>query len=217
MANDLKSMLITDIVLNADNPREITPEKQELLVESVLSFPKMLAIRPVVLDASTHVVYGGNMRTRALLLIKDMPQQDIKAHLEKQTTYQRKTQFEKDELLDYWAKWQAKPLVRVLPVSNLTEAEQAEFIIKDNVGFGKWEYDQLANNWDNDILAEWGMDVWESSNADIDSFFQDKEDAGKEQGLHITIHVPKDMEADMDEIRQVVEAAVQEYTGVTVK
>lgn len=217
MANDLKSMLITDIVLNADNPREITPEKLELLVESVLSFPKMLAIRPVVLDASTHVVYGGNMRTRALLLIKDMPQQDIKAHLEKQTTYQRKTQFEKDELLDYWAKWQAKPLVRVLPVSNLTEAEQAEFIIKDNVGFGKWEYDLLANNWENDILAEWGMDVWESSNANIDSFFQDKEDAGKEQGLHITVHVPKDMEADMDEIRQVVEAAIENYAGVTVK
>ena len=69
MANDQKNMLVTDIVLNADNPRDITPDKLELLVQSILVFPKMLQLRPVVIDAATAVAYGGNMRTRALLLI----------------------------------------------------------------------------------------------------------------------------------------------------
>ena len=73
MANDLKNMLVTDIVLNEANPRSITEDKMQLLIQSILVFPKMLSLRPVVADASTHIAYGGNMRTRALLAIKDMP------------------------------------------------------------------------------------------------------------------------------------------------
>lgn len=217
MANDYKNMLVTDIVLNADNPREITPEKLELLVQSVLVFPKMLAIRPVVADAETHVVYGGNMRTRALLLIQQLSQQEIKEKLQQQTKYKRLTSFEQQELLEYWAKWQKRPLVRVQLVSDLTEAEKAEFVIKDNVGFGKWEFDELANKWDNNLLAEWGMDIWHNTDTDIDSFFTNAEQKDKGKGLHVLVSVPDEMEAELDEIRQVVEAAVADYAGVKVK
>lgn len=217
MANDYKNMLVTDIVLNADNPREITPEKLELLVQSVLVFPKMLAIRPVVADAETHVVYGGNMRTRALLLIQQLSQQEIKEKLQQQTKYKRLTSFEQQELLEYWAKWQKRPLVRVQLVSDLTEAEKAEFVIKDNVGFGKWEFDELANKWDNNLLAEWGMDIWHNTDTDIDSFFTEAEQKDKGKGLHVLVSVPDELEAELDEIRQVVEAAVADYAGVKVK
>lgn len=41
----------------------------------------------------------------------------------------------------------------------LTPDEQKRFIIEDNVGFGEWDYDILANEWDVDILQEWGLDM----------------------------------------------------------
>jgi hypothetical protein len=44
----------------------------------------------------------------------------------------------------------------------LTEEQKQEFIIKDNVGFGEWEWDILANEWDSTKLTEWGLDVWEN-------------------------------------------------------
>ena len=44
----------------------------------------------------------------------------------------------------------------------ITEEQKKEFIVKDNVGFGEWEWDMLANEWDSVQLAEWGLDVWEN-------------------------------------------------------
>lgn len=40
-----------------------------------------------------------------------------------------------------------------------TEEKRKEFTIKDNVGFGEWDWDALANEWDSDQLSEWGLDV----------------------------------------------------------
>jgi DNA modification methylase len=39
------------------------------------------------------------------------------------------------------------------------EQEQKEFIVKDNVGYGEWDWDDLANNWDAQELTEWGLDI----------------------------------------------------------
>jgi DNA modification methylase len=40
-----------------------------------------------------------------------------------------------------------------------TQEQRDEFLIKDNVGFGEWDWDQLANEWDAEKLDEWGLDV----------------------------------------------------------
>jgi len=40
-----------------------------------------------------------------------------------------------------------------------TEEQKNEFLIKDNVGFGEWDWDDLANEWDADKLTEWGLDI----------------------------------------------------------
>jgi hypothetical protein len=40
-----------------------------------------------------------------------------------------------------------------------TEEQKNEFLIKDNVGFGEWDWDDLANEWDKDDLEEWGVDL----------------------------------------------------------
>lgn len=49
--------------------------------------------------------------------------------------------------------------VPIIKASELTDEQQKEFIIKDNVGFGEWDWDQLANEWDVEQLTEWGLDV----------------------------------------------------------
>ena len=49
--------------------------------------------------------------------------------------------------------------VPVIKASSLTPEQQQEFIIKDNVGFGEWEWDVLANEWDVEKLSEWGLDI----------------------------------------------------------
>lgn len=52
---------------------------------------------------------------------------------------------------------------------DLSEEKQKEFIIKDNVGFGEWEWDTLANEWDEVQLGEWGVEVWTAPITDINS------------------------------------------------
>jgi DNA modification methylase len=42
---------------------------------------------------------------------------------------------------------------------DLTEEEKKEFIVKDNVGFGEWDWDSIANEWDDLPLSDWGLDV----------------------------------------------------------
>jgi ParB-like chromosome segregation protein Spo0J len=57
--------------------------------------------------------------------------------------------------------------VSIIKASELTPEQQNEFIIKDNVGFGEWNWDDLANDWDAEKLTEWGLDVWqEPTNVD---------------------------------------------------
>ena len=41
-----------------------------------------------------------------------------------------------------------------------TKEQKDEFVVKDNVNFGDWEWDILANEWDSSKLTEWGLDVW---------------------------------------------------------
>jgi DNA modification methylase len=49
--------------------------------------------------------------------------------------------------------------VYIVKAENLTEQQKDEFIVKDNVGFGEWDWDMLANEWDTEKLDEWGLDL----------------------------------------------------------
>jgi hypothetical protein len=49
--------------------------------------------------------------------------------------------------------------VPVIHANNLTEEKKREFIIKDNVSFGSHDWSELANNWDVDLIQEWGLDI----------------------------------------------------------
>jgi site-specific DNA-methyltransferase (adenine-specific) len=49
--------------------------------------------------------------------------------------------------------------VPIVIADQLTPEQQAEFIIKDNVGFGEWDWDLLANEWDEQLLQDWGLEL----------------------------------------------------------
>jgi len=51
--------------------------------------------------------------------------------------------------------------VYIIKAENLTDKQVQQFVIKDNVGFGEWDWDILANAWDTKELKDWGMDVWQ--------------------------------------------------------
>lgn len=56
--------------------------------------------------------------------------------------------------------WKEVPIIRA---ADLTEEQKKEFIIKDNVPFGEWDWEVLANEWDQQELAEWGLEVPDTS------------------------------------------------------
>jgi DNA modification methylase len=49
--------------------------------------------------------------------------------------------------------------VPVIKASSLTPEQQKEFIIKDNVGFGEWDWEMIANEWDSQQVTDWGLDI----------------------------------------------------------
>lgn len=126
---------ISKIKSNPSNPRIIRDDKFKKLVQSIIDFPQMLDIRPIVVDADM-IVLGGNMRLKAA--------QD--AGLKK---------------------------VPIIIADELTEEQKKEFIIKDNVGFGEWDWELLANEWDNELLVEWGLDVPVDTSVELDALEDD--------------------------------------------
>ena len=49
--------------------------------------------------------------------------------------------------------------VPIIIADNLTQEQQREFLIKDNVSGGEWDWDILANEWDAEQLGDWGLDL----------------------------------------------------------
>lgn len=159
---------LSQVKVNGDNPRTITNDKLNKLINSILVFPKMLGIRPVVVD-DKMVALGGNMRLNALKLIAKMSPEELGTRLATIADYLKKSAGERENIARHWEAWLQKPTVEIIKANELTEDERKQFIIKDNVAFGTWDYDMLANKFDDKLLGDWGMDVWNVQPATFDS------------------------------------------------
>ena len=157
-----ETVKLSQIQVNGANPRTISNEKFDKLINSVLVLPKMLDIRHIVVD-DTMIVLGGNMRYRALVAISEMTEEDIIARLDATRDYKKKTDAERGLLIAWWREWLKAPFVEIIRAINLSADEQREFIIKDNASFGSWDMDALANEWDSQDLDDWGVDVWQDN------------------------------------------------------
>lgn len=147
---------LTQVKSNAANPRTITSDKFTKLVNSILVLPKMLEIRPIVVD-NKMLSLGGNMRNNALMAIAKMTPEEIAARLSSLSDFQSKTKGERDKLVDWWGKWLEAPFAYIIKASELTEDEKKQFIVKDNVSYGQWDYDcsqtiLITRNW---RIGEW--------------------------------------------------------------
>lgn len=171
-----ETISLTQVNINAKNPRKISDPQLQRLVKSLLVFPEMLELRPIVVD-DTNTALGGNMRYRALTAITTMNADDIRETLETSIDYNKKTEAEKSILLDHWAEWQRNPTAIIVRASQLTEAQKREFIIKDNVAFGEWDDNLLTADFDPDELVDWGLsdidDSTEEPEAEEDDYGED--------------------------------------------
>jgi ParB-like chromosome segregation protein Spo0J len=140
---EIKTVKLSEVKSNPNNPRIIKDDKFGKLVKSIKEFPKMLEIRPIVVNADM-IVLGGNMRLKACKEagLKEVP---------------------------------------IIFADDLTEDEQKQFIIKDNVGFGEWDWDMLANEWEPELLEDWGLEVWKPA-PEIDYSILDDENVEEELG-----------------------------------
>ena len=189
---------ISQLQVNEQNPRTCTDKQFEKLVRSLITFPKMLEVRPIVVGEG-GVALGGNMRLRALQAIATMTDGEIMSHIEQSAKYKDRTECEREALLRYWQKWQNDPMVTVARTDNMTEDERREFIIKDNVGFGAWDWDMLANDWDTDELDDWGLSAWVEQTTDDEE--GGKDDEGKNYSRKITtpIYEPSGEDVPLNE------------------
>lgn len=158
----IEQVKLSQVKVNANNPRTITKEKFNRLVDNILTLPKMLELRPIVHDGK-FMALGGNQRKQALMAISKMTPEQIAQRLASLDDYRNKTEGERQVLVEWWGKWLEKPFAYVIDGTTLSEEERKQFIFLDNVSFGTWDYDALANKWDSKKLGDWGMDVWNTN------------------------------------------------------
>ena len=113
------------------NPRTITEDDFEKLKKSLVNFRKMLSLRPMVVDEDWNIL-GGNMRYQALCRLRD---EGVEGFTE--------------DIPDEWVKQD----------TTLSAAEKREFVIKDNQQRGRNDWDALANEWDDEELHSWDVDM----------------------------------------------------------
>ena len=78
--------------------------------------------------------------------------------------------------------------VPIHQVFGWTNKQKREFIIKDNVGFGEWDWDILANEWDAELLDYWGLNIpVVEAEFDDEQFIDD--DANDQDSETITIKI----------------------------
>jgi len=94
-------------------------------------------------------------------------------------------------------------------VASWEEAKHKEFIIKDNLAFGEWDWDMLANEWDADLLNEWGLDVWmPEEEPDLDDLIG--EDKDKPATMRITFDNVEQLQDAENEIQELID---RKYPG----
>jgi len=82
-----------------------------------------------------------------------------------------------------------------------TKEQKDEFVVKDNVNFGDWEWDILANEWDSVQLAEWGLDVWQNEDDEQNNDVNDISDnISEEYRVEIELTSEREQEQVFNEL-----------------
>ncbi len=129
---------ISQLRVNPDNPRLIKDSKYDKLKKSIKKSPQMLLMRPIVTD-ETLMILGGNMRYRAC---KELGMKNVYVSVYTEEYHKTTDAFKND---------------------NVSYKEFCdEFLIKDNVSFGEWDWAMIGNSWNTTELEAYGFDVWQN-------------------------------------------------------
>ena len=165
-----KTVKISEVKVNPNNPRLIKDDKFKKLVQSVKDFPEMLNIRPIVVNKDM-IILGGNMRFKAC---KEAGLKEV-------------------------------PII----ITDLTEEQQKEFLIKDNVSGGEWDWDILANEWNVEDLKDWGLDL---PIYDLEPSYEDLigEEKNKPATMKITFKTVEQLQEAENDIQELID---RKYNG----
>lgn len=161
----IQKVSIDSIQENPDNPRLIDQESFNKLKKSLLDFPDMLQIRPIIIDEHGFIL-GGNMRFKAA--------QDL-------------------GFKEVWVQQ-----------ANLSPAQKKEFIIKDNNGYGDWDFEFIKTGFTFSELKDWGLEIPE--------WFQHEGDLKYEDPLPGEEHQPTHEVLILNFSQKEYDAIVQELT-----
>lgn len=162
-------MKISKLKTNPTNPRIIKDDKFKKLVQSLKDFPEMMEKRPIV--CVTDGVDGKMFPIGGNMRLKALRELGMK------------------EIPDEW----------VVLADDWTEEQRKEFTIRDNVGFGEWNWDDLQENWDSEKLVSWGLDVpgWEEEE---ESTEKEQIDLSDDVNSFFEVIVTADSEREQEEI-----------------
>jgi ParB-like chromosome segregation protein Spo0J len=94
-------------------------------------------------------------------------------------------------------------------ITDLTEEQQREFLIKDNTSGGEWDWEVLANEWDTEQLEAWGLDL---PVFDLEPSYEDLigEEKNKPATLKITFESPEQLQKAEIDIQELID---RKYNG----
>jgi len=155
-----KKIDIRSLVINPDNPRVMSEFMEGKLIESILVFPKMLDLRPLLINQD-HVVIGGNQRLTVLLKILEMPETDIEDYMFNQKKYRLGEKAMQQALMEYWRAWKASPEVSVRVLDDIAADQQKEILVKDNLHYGEDDVNILKQFFDRESIGDYtGTMAW---------------------------------------------------------
>jgi len=108
--------------------------------------------------------------------------------------------------------------VPIIIADNLTEEQQREFLIKDNVSGGEWNFEMLENEWDTEKLMEWGLDL--PLDTQIDKL-EDGEEILLEQAIQLrpkreyVVIMCNEENTDWDELKEILNLPTVKRGGFT--
>lgn len=105
-----------------------------------------------------------------------------------------------------------------IPCCILDEATDVDrlqaYTILDNASFGRWDWEKLAKEWDNEMLPQWGLSLPTYDDSDLDGLFETEE---KEDTDKLTVVIPESL-ADMKKaIKEDVETLLSNYNGIKIQ
>ena len=200
----METINIKELIPNKDNPRFIRDTEYQKLLTSIQKFPSMLNLRKVIVDENM-VIQGGNMRYRACV---ELGYKEVPFAVYTREMYKKDIQARKKLAKEKGEEYEAETYEQLCQ----------EFVVKDNLEFGQWDWDILANTHDSGVLVQWGMPehLVDKSWEDIE-FIDKAEKPESNSDVTIKLVIESEYEDIEPELRNELTKLISRFNGVKIQ